>query len=259
MKLFEIYNIEDNAISAFDAEIDSNLKYTDHPSAKIDDKKVIGSGAYSYAVDVSDDDQHSHEVKKISRKNQRDTGYKIRKDGFWYYADFIVKHKLYNNPFFPRIYTIKKTYDNLPSGYENAVEYHMEKLSPIVEYSDWDGNSYSDDNYYLSDNEYDYLFDLYFGNSKKHDFDDVDDKIEHLIYMLEQVVIYAKSNNKTILNEITYEPLVEAYYMFVKMFNYFRMNKIMVSIDLHGENFMSRKTPYGTQIVYTDPFTLGYS
>jgi len=93
-------------------------------SLTADEKKqgIVGSGSYS-AVKK---DRDPHFVQKTSRRVETS-----KLDGYWYFIKQVIDKRLWENPYFPRVYQFKKFYQGDNAHYRVKLEnlVNMEDLS----------------------------------------------------------------------------------------------------------------------------------
>jgi len=169
---------------------------------------------------VDQDHKDPHMIKKTAR-GEKET----RTDGFWIYAKYIIKFKLWNNPYFPRIYS-KKTFTDKKDQSINRVQ--MEKLHPPSS---------------LSKAEIGFLFRKIFGEEvEETSYEKLTDRIEKEV------------ERKSFKNKNNYD---SSYVKAVKILHKIS-TKHSLTVDIWGDNIMIRRGPHGVQVVITDPFGAKY-
>lgn len=183
------------------------------------DKGTVGRGLFSTVKA----DKDPHMVKKYTTNFEED-------DVFDLYVRFIIKNKLHENPYFPRIYNFKEIRDK--EG-KPLYKYQIEKLQNITN---------------LEKPELEFIIDKLFGNGffEKHLSGETKRSI---IYELANAVETAIEND--VGNKIKDDDFKKA----AKLIRMFAKSKKCPNcrIDLHQNNIMARRTPYGVQLVITDP------
>jgi len=195
-------------------EINLNRKYSGETSAR--KPKEIGSGIYS---SVYDNPADPHTVKKTQSY--------ASSDPFLEYVELIIKHKLWENPHFPRIYGTK--YFNFKGGLRRG-QWKIERLHKI---------------HTLNLEESKGLVERYFGVETESKYT--------LIRLLGDL-----ENKKTIEN-IKDETFKQAAIKIHSLIDdlprvSFDSTVPRAGLDLHGDNFMIRRTSVGPQVVFMDPF-----
>lgn len=237
MKLFEIIEPQELPQRRYGGTFRTVDKDEKNISSLDTDEKRIGSGFFSSVKSVLND---PHLVKKYrNRFGERDK--------YWDYADIIIKEKLWNNPYFPRLYT-KQTY--LDREHQELPIIKMEKLDSKI-----------------NKKEALYLLDKMFKLSGK-DLKEFQEEINE-----NGVDFITKAIARPIAAIISAES--ETAFTFYSGFSEFRLdvkikdpllkqainklieikNEISSSVDLHTNNLMYRRGPTGVQVVITDPFS----
>lgn len=187
---------------------------------------VMGSGIYSTVTKDLDD---PHMVRKLH--HDPDTA---GLDGFVKWGEYMIKHKLMNNPHLPRIYNISK---EMIDGGGFVYEYTMEELTPLSK-----GNIRKD--------EFEALWRQHMSEeSYPEDADEMSG--EELMGFLGSIIMAAIEGDDKSLNDITSESLKEAV---LHLRHYYEEESSNPIPDVHSDNVMMRRTPHGLQLVVTDPF-----
>lgn len=203
-------------------------------------KSRTGSGNFS---SVSPDKGDPHMVKKTSHGYMRsDTG----DDAYWAYVDYIIKHQLWENPYFPRLYVQRNVKD--PEG--NVVRrVQMEKLVDV------------DD---LNDKEFEALF----ANLLGEDFDDWLERSEYdkntivsrKVLVLQEIMnmIYDFITKGQHDFKLSGHKKSEINPQFIQALNTLRTmylnDPAFGGLDLWEDNLMIRRSGHGNQLVFTDIF-----
>lgn len=192
-------------------------------------------GAYSRVKQGSD----PHTIKKSTR-----TSASSDIDGYWRYVDYIIKYKLWENPHFPRIYNIKSIKDSEDKIMRRG---EMEKLIPLND---------------LRLDEIKQLYQKTFNTRLPNLEKDMQGKSREevkikYIRKLASSVSFALTRPNTVEDE-SFKKAVRILKMIKrKERNTKSKDKIRPAgfiHDLNDGNIMIRRTPYGSQIVFTDPF-----
>lgn len=174
----------------------------------------IDSGNFS----VVHQDEDPHMVSKTARGAKES-----RIDGYWVFVDYVLRYKLWENPYFPRIYGKKTTTHTQNNASIKNVT--MEKL-----------HSHNT----LSEEEGIFLYKKMFGeNIDKFDVEDLGMRIEEEVGT-GKASGNAKSYDKNYIKAIRI------------LHNISKKEKTY--IDIWEENLMYRRGRYGVQLVITDPF-----
>lgn len=188
-------------------------------------KSLIGSGHFSNVFNHKDE----HMVKKMSNSTDSAEG-----DQYWTYVDRLITTKIWEeNPFFPRIYSIKR-YE-----LENRQLYKgiMEKLIPA------------------SSIEKDILDDYLKSLMNSQDLNSAIDAYEYFnrnknVVNAFGMIVEDIINGRKSIDIITNDALAEA-------IDWLRANRDMGSLDIHGDNIMFRRGKTGIQLVFADPIAFG--
>lgn len=216
MKLTEIFEPE-----TINKSTHKNLKgsYND-----VSDKNIIGAGMFSL---VSSNKRDPHLISKRHKSPERDGKYT---DAFTEYAEIVVRDELWNMIHFPRIY---KTITLRDSENKKLRKWKIEKLYSLAT---------------LNSKETSSLIERYFGNDANID----SLKIEKPHHMADYL------GNKIIDNEldaIKDETLLAACKKLIEIKQELsRVKNVAVFLDLGTGNIMIRRTKYGPEIVFSDPF-----
>lgn len=209
----------------FDAQVSSSSMNSLFSSKDYDpptSKKEIGRGVFSV---VNSDKNDPHTVNKTQLVRPDKVG---DKDSFESFAKIVIKHKLWDKIHFPRIYAQKLTTDK---GGRTQYKWKIERLVPL---------------YDMSKKEFEFMAEKYF-------VPDVADRAKS------DAMIFAKAVRDMVRYEamekyIEDEQFLEAVQITRKMFEFLNGKRPRVRLDLHVNNMMVRRTPYGPQLVITDPF-----
>jgi len=201
--------------------------------------KHMGAGEFStvYKNEIG----APHDVRKISKPKR---GHAI--DGFYFYIKALEAHNDNTNPYFPRFRNIKIYVDNTNSKEggstkNDIITYSasMEHLYPIYDLSNTELNSILarmfGTNVDLNSN----TFKFNMGGRQAFDHplvNIINGAIDH-----RDADIIAKVVDKDFLRAASFIAQVA--------------DENSVGIDLHGDNIMYRKTPYGSQLVISDPMS----
>lgn len=204
-------------------------------------KSRIGSGNFS---SVSPDKGDPHMVKKTSHGYMKsDTG----DDAYWAYVDYIIKHKLWENPYFPRLYVQRNAKD--PAG-QVVRRVQMEKLNKIEN---------------LTNDEFKALFRKMFG-------EDFEDWITRSEYNHQVNIDKPKALVLEEILNLTYDFIRKGTHDFklsahkesemdsqfiqalTTLHTMYRNDPIFGGLDLEEDNIMIRRSGHGNQLVFTDIF-----
>ena len=228
-----------------------NVKSARHPGGdnlkrhvfRSDDAETAGGGMYSNAY--HNPQKTPHDVRKISKgHNRREV------DGFYFYMLALEKHSDNTNPYFPRfrgikIYTDK--HENSEGGIstEDYITYsvQMEKLTHLRDLSNSEKRSI--------------LFRLF--GDRQHRDPAAEQFINKQLsgstpygYKILGIIRNSVSGWKgnELLKLIVDEDFKNAIKFLQKVHKDYE-----IGYDLHDNNVMIRRTPYGPQIVFLDPFS----
>lgn len=203
-------------------------------------KNELGSGNFST---VTPDRADPHMVKKTSHGYMKsDTG----DDAYWAYVDYIIKNKLWENPYFPRLYVQRNVRDSKGNVVRRV---QMEKLFNI------------DD---LHDKEFEALFRNIMG-------EDFDDWLERSEYDTNTIISRKALVLQEIMN-IIYDFISKGHHdfnlsghkkskinsQFIQALKTLRAmytsDPVFSGLDLWEDNLMIRRSGHGNQLVFTDIF-----
>lgn len=220
MKILEILNTEIQNRS-YRGKFDNVDRTFKKMYGKTKDPRSIDSGNFSYVKKDND----PHMVVKTSR-----TPLDAEEDGYWVYIDYIIKHKLWENTYFPRVYINKNIKD---SDNNSMRRIKMEKLFKFSS---------------INSKELLFLENKVFGSALEIDPDDSNDKGSHLFE-------FAKQVSKDIYNGVSSSEKKDSNYIeAVTIIGNIMKNKNL-ALDLHDDNLMIRRSNSGVQLVITDPFS----
>lgn len=193
--------------------------------------KNLGSGNFSTVDSIPND---PHMVKKTSNLPEEQPD-----DAYWSYVTEIVNNKLWENPYFPRIYNITKIQDK-----EGKIMYRG-KIEKLVELHD-------------AINNLDDLNSL----SRKIVGQELDEekysnrRIEILNeYFAEFIEKYVKLGEPTgIFRDYSEQDFDSSFKEACKTLRELG-KKHGWKIDIHQWNIMVRRGPHGLQLVFSDPFS----
>lgn len=203
-----------------------NTKVTTRQNPQPSKGERLGDGAYS-TVRKDVDDPH------MVRKRHNSTR-SAERDGFVKWGEYIIKHKLSDNPHIPRIYNVSKEEEG-PGKF--VYDYQMEKLTSL---SDGKVKPYE-------------IKALWRQHLSKETYpeDAHDMSAEEMMDYLGGILQDALYGDEESLSNITSESLRDA---IRHLRNYYQENNYEPHPDIHSENVMLRRTPHGLQLVITDPF-----
>jgi len=206
----------------------SNREFKTRPFNWHKDKKDprhLGSGYFSKVRSTND----PHVVKKSSVETT--TGNPELDDAYWDYVDLIIKNKLWENPYFPRVYKKTSMRGKEDTGHHSV---EMERLESIEKAT-------KDDLLPITRKAF---------NKKGREkiTSDVKEKKISPITAISRVLDNAvNSGNLSLIKD---DELAKA----LKILNLYAKNS-SVGVDIHEENIMARRTPVGIQLVISDPFS----
>ena len=176
-------------------------------------KNFIDSGNFSMVH--QDDDPHM--VKKTARGAKES-----EIDGYWVFVNYVLKNKLWENPYFPRFY---KQDTRVYQGNRKIKDVTMEKLHPLTKISQEEGQ---------------FLYRKVFGEEvDKFDYEDFAARIE-------DEVSYGKFKGNVSNYDSNYASAVKTLHKMASKHN--------LGVDIWEENLMVRRGRTGVQLVITDPF-----
>jgi len=211
----------------------TNKTFKDRPynyHKEKNDPKVLGSGNFSKVRTTSD----PHLVKKSSVETT--TGNPEKDDSYWDFIDFLLKNKLWENPYFPRVYKKTSMHGKEDTSHHSVV---MEKLEPI------------------SNAEHDDLLAIIRKSFNEKGREEIKNRYsEERGYKLPDSIakILDDAVHRGNLSFIKDEQLEKA----LKILNLYAKHS-KVGVDIHSENIMVRRTPVGLQLVISDPFSFKLS
>lgn len=193
-------------------------------NTSIHDPSFKGKGTFSNVKQDSD----PHLVKKTTKQPNTDLE---DYDPYWLYVDALLESKIAdNNPFFPRIYTSSKLTGR---DYRSARQVRMEKLESLTNFTDKNVQSFEMiQNIFLDISNY--KFDSYVGLTK---YEMISDLCEFIYNCIKDPSSYNGDNSK----------FKEA----IKFIH--NLTSISIIPDIHEDNLMLRRIPYGFQLVIVDP------
>ena len=198
-------------------------------------EKKIGSGNFSNVENIPND---PHLVRKTSHSPVASED-----DAYWKYVNIIIKNKLWENPYFPRVYDIKEISDR------NGHKMYRGKIERLVDIRDVAKNKEG----VLS------LATLLMG----HDASDAmkvssNSKYAHLDmlnYVMDAVSNYIVDYKFTELFEgLSDSDLDDNFVSACKTLRKLAKDNDFV-FDVNDENMMLRRVSYGYQLVFSDPFS----
>lgn len=216
MKIDTLLEIIDTEVSDRTYSGTFKTNFTHYPNQ-------LGMGFYSKVVDDKED---PHFVKKY---NHRFDNSRIH-DGFVIYAEAIIRYKLYDNPFFPRIYKHNKTHD---SHGKVLHSYQIERLYPLKQ---------------LSLEEIKFLYSQLF-NDGENIIEEVGGSSATLDTLISVMVNIISDSIRATARDIKNPDLLNAVNIISSIVN--ACSECF--LDLCANNVMFRRSPYGVQLVITDP------
>lgn len=184
--------------------------------------KTLGAGYFS---SVYAHDDNPHDVMKFPRKEAS----KSDTDGFRIFISALAKDKeMQSNPYFPRFRMIRK----FEHGDEHSYTARMERLFPLEDLE-------MEDLYSIVERIYDdelatYLYDRA--------------SLPHLFYKQ-----LAKAVSNTVESKWHVENITDAHFAEATDWIHDLAEREGFYVDLHFNNMMVRRTPYGSQLVLSDP------
>lgn len=175
----------------------------------------LGTGSFASVYTHKD---RPHDVRKLSR-GQEPKKY----DGFWEYIKALSKHSDNGNPYFPRFSSITNYVD--PKWGSYSVQ--MERLNHIDS---------------ISKREALALMERMFGHNTGYLLKDMKPtgfRISNVI-----ATMFRSENSRRLIVDEDLRKAIE----FIKM-----QDRDRVFVDIHIDNMMVRNTPYGKQLVFSDP------
>jgi hypothetical protein len=188
--------------------------------------RKLGQGSFSRA---SEDKSDPHLIIKSHVTKHAFGGLS---DMFDEYAQIVAKEQLWNMVHFPRVYAIKTYVD--PTGATQS-QWHMEKLIPMKDPS-------------VNKRELrglcERLFvpDIY-AEIKESDF--------HISEISDQIDIVV---TEEVWNSIKDSTFKKACMKLDEIYKKLQADDDRVKMDIHDENIMFRRTQYGLDVIFSDPF-----
>lgn len=168
-------------------------------------------------------DRDPHFVKKTSKDSVE-----TKNDGYWFFIKNVVDHKLWENPYFPRVYQFKEFY----KGDEVHYRVQLEKLIP-----------YSN----LSVKEALAVFERVTGKDSSNFFNEPNVNIVASMITNFMENVWA--------NEISLETVDANLVSAMQEMQEMNPNGMYYRYDLHMSNLMYRRGPHGVHPVIIDPFS----
>lgn len=178
------------------------------------DPDFIDSGSFS----IVKKDKDPHMISKVARGSEETNA-----DGYWIFANYVIKYKLWENPYFPRLYKKKTT---VYSNEQKINQLTMEKLFPIKSLNQKEGK---------------FLYLKMFGESINKF------SVDYFTERLEREVESAKFEG----DRSKYD---KKYIHAVNVLNKIHKKEQLI-VDIWGDNVMIRRGPQGVQAVFSDPFS----
>jgi len=213
------------------------------------DTEHLGSGTFSAAY--HNPKKSPHDVRKVSKQMDR---HEI--DGFFFYMQGLEDNPDNTNPYFPRFREIK-IYTDEHKNRENHIfaderkdtltySVKMEKLYPLRELSREEENAML--SRIVGTNWIDIVTGAVPGKERLAFILNSQEKADYgrVLYLIKLLL----HEPEAIEDDIQDADLLRAT-RWLKEFQ----RTASLSFDVHGENLMVRKTPYGPQLVITDPFS----
>jgi hypothetical protein len=202
------------------------------------DDKELGFGHFS-GVKASKEDPH--QVKKYQRRFTDKEG-ESTEDKYWKYVNYIIENKLWENPYFPRIYK-KQVYSDRKQKRLNTIE--MERLD----------SSISNDEVEFLVNKMFYITEM--NSVARRIIENKTDEFEALMVKMVAAALHGSDQVTAYIIHVveldfkikdkTFKEAVDHLQKFHKEYN--------ADFDLHKANVMYRRGPAGIQLVFTDPFS----
>lgn len=168
-------------------------------------------------------DRDPHFIQKTSRDSKQS-----QDDGYWFFIRNVIDHKLWENPYFPRVYQFKKF------AKDDQAHYRVQ-LEKLIPYSS------------LSVEEAVAVFERVIGMDSSGFFDDphVSDVVIKIVRLVRNIWD----------NEIALETIDDNLVSAVKALQKMNPNGKLYEYDLHMNNIMYRRGPHGVHPVIIDPFS----
>lgn len=185
-----------------------------------------GNGAFGY---VTNDKNDPHMIKKTTRSAVK----REYKDGYWGYVEKIIEHKLWENPYFPRIYKKASIEDKDEDIFDRVVMEKLEEFDIIDK----------------KPRDVDALFRKIFGDNAR---------VEHtelLSYELAEIVFeYVMTGHVPGYISVDEQEFDTNFVKAVDILKDIGGDREKFAWDLRKDNMMLRRGPHGFQLVFTDPF-----
>lgn len=191
------------------------------------DAKGTTNSVYSKVKDVKNE---PHMVRKYNHRPMDKYAHKRNAvDGFNYFIEQLIEKEETDNIHFPKVYSMKKIVDDN----DNFIHtYDIEKLIP---------------GFRLTKDELVKVCTESFGEEEGSDQYDEDD----LQRIIAGKIIYAIEKND--YTDIISDSLIEALNIITDIIKSAVKIKRGHRLDIHSDNIMYRRTPYGVQLVINDP------
>lgn len=218
--------------------------------------KTIGAGSYAHAFSQD----NKPEITKIGRTKRNQPTL----DGHMIYLDTIAKNdRMSSNPYFPRVYK-RKTYQ------DGSYSLEMEKLERLQSLELEQILSIGENIFDYWPQDLDELFvDMQstignYYNDLRHKYDSIQGeegtdenkefyKKKYLVQLISQYITrrILKVTQKQEKTKIKDAKLLQAIGLLRVIIRKYADRNI--NLDIHDQNLMARITPYGAQLVFTDP------
>lgn len=207
------------------------------------DVGVLGRGFYSTVVPDRED---PHLVRKHSHRFNSPSDKFYDNDTYDQFSEYVYTNKLYDNPYFPRIYKHDKISDK--SG-QMLHKYQIERLEHLTAL---DVESIRAMYIRLFPNGDDLYYDIIESN-KNHGPQPPPVMFKLKLNIAKTIQNCIKTGNTS---NIIDDALIEA----INYLNHFIHNVCEKCVlDLHVNNYMVRRTPHGFQLVISDPVAYDFS
>jgi len=207
-----------------------------------DDKKEKERGRDIGSFSIVKPGSDPHTIKKSSKSPDHQIS-----DGYWRYIEYVIKYKLWENPHFPRVYNIKKIQD---AQGDIMMRGEIEKLTPLT-------NLRIDEIQQL----YQYIYgveNVPYEIKKSRGLEQSEVKNLYLKRLATDIFHSIKGLGNQRIKLDSFEEAIRILKMIKeKEFTSNSKNKIRpfgFIYDIKAENIMVRRTPYGPQLVFSDPF-----
>ena len=198
--------------------------------SELDQRGILGKGKFS----VARTDRDPHMVKKYNYRFDQ-------KDPYNEYINYIIEYKLTDNPYFPRVYNIKRVDD--PDG-RTSYKYTVERLIPYTQLEVQELEAIVT-NMFTKDTAATILNSLKFSEKLKISDEKLKGNIHSDMAFFIQNGLY--DNNMKYFKD---DNLITALREIRDIVNSSRNN---LRYDMHAGNLMYRRTKYGAQPVISDP------